>query len=90
VLAASTLGIVEYSARRSLLLDSIDTALKGLATVPQDALVTQLIVDAQRLRQEVERWGDSAPPEEEVAAAEKRALSLNMGVAEVRRDDGSS
>lgn len=73
------------------MLESIDTALRGLVTVPQDAQVTQLIVDAQRLREEVEGWGESAPPPEAtIAAAEKRALGLHVGVGEVRRDDGSA
>lgn len=76
---------MEFSARRSILLDAIDTALKGLCTVPQDAKVVKLIESAQRLRHDVEAWGTSAPPEDQIAAVEKRALSLHVAVAEARR-----
>ncbi len=77
-------GRVDFSARRALLLDAIDTALKGLATLPQDADVVGLIADAQKLRGEVERW-TSTPVEEEIARAEKRAWALNVRVADARR-----
>ena len=80
---------MEFSGRRAVLVDAIDTALRGLATVPQDANVVRLIGAAQRLRHEVDAWDASGPPEAQIADAETRALSLHVAVAEVRRDEGT-
>ena len=75
---------MDFSARKALLLDGIDTVLKGLATIPQDAATTALIVDAQHLRREVEAW-TSAPSDDEIARAEQRVLSLHVSVGALKR-----
>ncbi len=67
------------------MLDALDTALKGLATVPQDTHVVDLIVTAQRLQKEVDGWNTHPPANERVAEVEKEALSLHIAVGEVRR-----
>jgi len=77
--------MVDISDRRSLLLEALDTALRGLATVPQDATVVELIVAAQQLRGEVEGWTTHPPTDEQVTAAEEKALGLHVAVGEVRR-----
>ena len=76
---------MDISDRRALLLEALDSALKGLSTIPQDATVVQLIVDAQHLREEVAAWATKPPTDERVAAAEKHALGLHVAVGEVRR-----
>lgn len=77
--------MVDISARRALLLDALETALKGLATIPQDAHVVDLIVTAQRLQKEVSGWDVSPPTDARVKEVEKEVLALHVGVGEVRR-----
>ena len=79
---------MDRSARRSLLLDAIDTALKALATLPQDVKVAQLIAVAQRLRRQVAAWGEPAPSEDEMTRVEQHVWSLHMAVADTRRREG--
>lgn len=69
---------VEFLARKALLLDACDAALRALSTIPQDDATTQLIEQAQRLRLEVEAW--TAPSDEQMAHAEDEALALNVAV----------
>ncbi len=69
------------------MLEALDTALKGLATVPQDTHGVELIVTAQRLQKEVDGWNTDPPTDVRVAELEKEALALHVAVGEVRRGE---
>lgn len=76
---------VDFDARRTLLLESLNTALERLGTVPKDSDILSAIARAQQLRALVERWASKGCSRTRRLASWRCTLQSGVDASRVAR-----